>query len=405
MNQKVTVIGCGASGLMAAITAARYGASVTVLEQNAKPGKKILSTGNGKCNLTNLDQQPEYYRSSTIGFPKTALEAFSLEDTIAFFHEIGIYTKNKNGYLYPYSEQASSVVELLLMEAKRLKVKIKLSECVTKIERAEDENGFIVFTKTWQYPSDRVIISCGSSASMIEGSDGSGYELAKSLGHSIVNPLPALTGLKAQGNAFAKWAGVRVEGVVTVQYDGCSSITSRGEIQLTEYGISGIPVFQISRYVSRALDEGKKVQVYLDFLPDFTMESCEAFFQSRIVLRPDKNLKEQLIGIFPLKLIDVLCGSKKASKLTLEEILTQMKHYKLNIKSTLDLDHAQVCTGGVSCDEIDPETMESKLVPGIYFSGEVADVDGTCGGYNLQWAWSSGYTAGRSAALIDGDDL
>lgn len=399
MNQKITVIGCGASGLMAAITAAKHGASVTILEQNAKPGKKILSTGNGKCNLTNLEQQPEYYRSSTEGFPHSALNTFTVEDTIHFFHEIGIYTKNKNGYLYPYSEQASSVVELLLMEARRQKVKIKLQECVTRIEPLKNGSGFVVHTKTWQYPSDRVIISCGSSASMIEGSDGSGYGLAESLGHRIIKPLPALTGLRAQGNAFAKWAGVRAEGIVTIKYDGSGSIASKGELQLTEYGISGIPVFQISRYVSRALDEGKEVNAFIDFLPGFTKETCQEFFRERISSRPDKTLKEQLIGIFPLKLIDVFMGSKKASKLTLEELVSQIKQYPLKIKSTQDLDHAQVCTGGVSCDEICPETMESKLVRGIYFTGEVVDVDGTCGGYNLQWAWSSGYTAGRSAAL------
>lgn len=457
MSKKVVVIGGGASGFMAAITAAKSGASVTILEQNSKLGKKILSTGNGKCNLTNLDQKEEYYRSNTPEFPQSALGKFTVQDTISFFHEIGIYTKNKNGYLYPHSEQAASVVEVLEMEARRLKVKLKTNEKVTsikqlcrnecdtvsetsKISGSNQEttaknikndiisnvmDKFLVQTESWQYPCDSVILSCGSSASLIEGSDGSGYELAKSFGHSIVKPLPALIGLKGVGNQFNKWAGVRVEAEISLIIDAKTDnnegnvnddvnsninksinnnidfnkrkISARGELQLTDYGISGIPVFQISRYASRAIDEGKRVTSIIDFLPSMTEEDCQNFLTSRMENRPNKTLKEQLVGIFPAKLIEVFFGNKKPSKMSIEELVRNIKRYEVKIKNTLDLDHAQVCTGGISCQEVNPETMESKLVPSVYFCGEILDVDGTCGGYNLQWAWSSGYVAGSSA--------
>lgn len=422
MGQKIVVIGGGASGFMAAITAAKEGALVTILEQNSKFGKKILATGNGKCNLTNLDQKEEYYRSNTPKFSNHALENFTVSDTIAFFHEIGLYTKDKNGYLYPYSEQAASVVELFELEARRLKVKLKTNEKVIRVEPMDkassehfDKNGkeeqkehrFLVHTTSWQYPCDRVILCCGSSASAIEGCDGSGYDLAKSFGHSIVRPLPALTGLKCAGNQFSKWAGVRIEASLVLQISSSnttskefeqSEYSQKGELQLTEYGISGIPVFQLSRYAARALADGSKVHAILDFMPSMTKEQCEAFLKMRLETRPGKTMKEQLIGIFPAKLIDVFFGNKKPSKVSLETLVHTIKHYELDIKDTLDLAHAQVCTGGISCKEVNPKTMESLLVPDVYFCGELLDVDGTCGGYNLQWAWSSGYLAGQSAA-------
>lgn len=399
MNKKIVIIGGGASGFMAAITAAKAGAAVTILEQNSRFGKKLLATGNGKCNLTNLEQKKEYYRSNTPDFPHTALNTFTVQDTIAFFHEIGLYTKDKHGYLYPYSEQAASVVELLELEARRLKIKLKTNEKVIKVEQQHDDT-FIVYTASWQYDCDRVILCCGSSASAIEGSDGFGYELAKRFGHTIIQPLPALTGLKGTGKSFAKWAGVRIEASIELYVDAPDTqvYKQKGELQLTEYGISGIPVFQLSRYASRALANGRNVKAILDFMPSMSDEQCIAFLKERQETRMNKTLKEQLIGIFPSKLIDVFFDTKKPSKVSVEELVHTIKHFKLNIKDTLDLMHAQVCTGGVSCKEVNPETMESLFVPHLYFCGELLDIDGTCGGYNLQWAWSSGYLAGTSSA-------
>lgn len=384
----VIVIGGGASGLMAAIWAARAGASVTILEHNDRLGKKISVTGNGKCNLTNIREQNHAYRGSEPDFVKGALGNFSVSDTIRFFSELGIYTKNRNGYLYPHSEQASSVVEVLLMEARHWKIKIKTQEHVTDIQKTPD--GFLVVTKTWSYQGDKVILACGSCASSVAGADGSGYALARNLGHTIKKPLPALVALRCQGNWFSKWAGVRTDGAVTLCINGIPLLTEQGELQLTEYGISGIPVFQISRYAVRALEEGSKVSLLLNFLSEFTREGLEAFLKTRKDNCPYKTRKELLTGLFPGKLITVLDAR--------EDLVSAIYEFPLKVTGALSMDHAQVCSGGVDTSQVNAHTLESKLVPGLYFAGELLDVDGACGGYNLQWAWSSGMTAGCSSA-------
>ena len=213
MKKRIVIVGGGAAGLMASIMAAREGGAVTVLEHNEKPGKKINATGNGKCNLTNLSRPSDAYRGTHPKFAEPALKEFSVQDTIKFFSALGIYTVNKNDYLYPHSGQASSVTEVLCMEARQLGVKIKTKEHVTKVKK--EEGIWKVYTPGWHYEGDAVILANGSKASQISGADGSGYDLAKKLGHRIIEPLPALTGLKCQGKPF-KWAGVRTEGKVTL---------------------------------------------------------------------------------------------------------------------------------------------------------------------------------------------
>lgn len=392
MGKTIVVVGGGASGFMAAITAARAGAKVTILEQNNKLGKKILSTGNGRCNMTNLDQRADCYRSSFPGFAQNVLRIFSIENTMAFFKELGIFPKSRDGYIYPRSNQAASVVEALELEARRLKIKCKTQEEVVRIEKTEA--GFSVLTKTWHYMCDSVILACGSKASVIEGSNGNGYQLAKNLGHKMVEPLPALVALKGKGNWFSKWAGVRCDAEVTLLIDDQRCLSDAGEVQLTDYGISGIPVFQISRFASRALFEKKRVSVKIDFLPDMTKQEIIQELNRLAEHNANKKIGQLLIGLIPSKLIDVLTGECK----TIEQLAENIKNFSIQIKEPMDFAHAQVCTGGVACEEICSDTMESRLVPGIYFCGELIDVDGACGGYNLQWAWSSGYLAGISAS-------
>lgn len=392
MSRSIVVIGGGASGFMAAITAARLGAAVTILEQNSRPGKKLLSTGNGKCNLTNIAEEPGCYRSSTPEFVPQVLAGFDVQQTIRFFMELGIYTRNRNGYLYPRSEQAASVVEVLEMEARHLKIKVKTREKVQEV--LPTGRGFSVRTQTWEYPCDKVILASGSRASVIEGSCGSGYGLAESLGHTIIKPLPALTGLKGKASFYGKWAGVRTEARVTLAIHDIRLKQETGEVQLTDYGISGIPVFQLSRYAARALEEGCSVSVFLDFLPEFDPDSLTAFLKGRMVRNPYKTLRESLVGLFPAKLIDVLAAEAD----TIEDVAGRIHDFEVPVREPMPFSHAQVCSGGVSCGEINPMTMESKLIPGLYFAGEITDVDGACGGYNLQWAWSSGAVAGTAAA-------
>ena len=389
--KKVVIIGGGASGMMAAIQAARTGAAVTLLEHNEKPGKKILATGNGRCNLTNLVQEPSRYRSSQPDFPWKIITQYPLEDTLAFFSELGIYTKDRNGWVYPYSDQAAGVAQVLELEARHQKVKIKTTEEVTDILREDGQ--YLVKTATWQYPCNSVIISCGSSASNVEGSSTTGYELAEKLGHTVVKPLPSLCGIRGKDNYYAKWAGSRMDGCITLEIDGETVGEEQGEILFTEYGISGIGVFQLSRYAVRGTDEGKIATYHLDLMPQLTKEELVKLLLDRQQAGYYKNPQELLIGLLPRKMIDVLV--KKTYEP--EKIAERLKDWQVPVKGAYALQQAQICSGGVDPREL-TEQLESRLHPGIYFTGEVIDVDGPCGGYNLQWAWSSGAVAGRAAA-------
>ena len=389
--KKVVIIGGGASGMMAAIQAARTGAAVTLLEHNEKPGKKILATGNGRCNLTNLVQEPSRYRSSQPDFPWKIITQYPLEDTLAFFSELGINTKDRNGWVYPYSDQAAGVAQVLELEARHQKVKIKTTEEVTDILREDGQ--YLVKTATWQYPCDSVIISCGSSASNVEGSSTTGYELAEKMGHTVVKPLPSLCGIRGKDNYYAKWAGSRMDGRITLEIDGETVGEEQGEILFTEYGISGIGVFQLSRYAVRGTDEGKIATYHLDLMPQLTKEELVKLLLDRQQAGSYKNPQELLIGLLPRKMIDVLV--KKTYEP--EKIAERLKDWQVPVKGAYALQQAQICSGGVDPREL-TEQLESRLHPGIYFTGEVIDVDGPCGGYNLQWAWSSGAVAGRAAA-------
>lgn len=389
MNQKtVIIIGGGASGLVGAIMAARNGAKVTILEHNEKPGKKIAATGNGKCNLTNLHMTVDAFRGEYTQIVADIFEQFSMENTINFFQELGVFFTKKGDYLYPRSGQAASVTELLCMEAKNLGVKIKTKEHVTGLKRKQGI--WSVQTESWHYDADAVIVAAGSCASNISGADGSGYELARNLGHKIIKPLPALTALKCKGKSYSGWAGVRIDGKASLFINGDFLCSESGELQLTEYGISGIPIFQLSRYAVRALEERKQVMVALDFLPEMSREDFHIHLEKRRKNCPYKNEKELLVGLFPEKLIKILC-----SRTNLEEAV---KNFSLEISSGMPFEQAQVCSGGVCVDEINYETLESKIQKGLFFAGEILDIDGICGGYNLQWAWSSGAVAGIHAA-------
>lgn len=392
-QMRVCVIGGGAAGLIAAIFAAREGAAVTLLEKNEKPAKKLLMTGNGRCNFTNEYQSLQCYHAKEPEFIREVFEQFSMQKTVEFFREIGIYPRSRNGYLYPLSNQAASVAEVLELEARFQKVKIKLNEQVIGIEKNKKENTWIVKTKTWKYEAEHVIITCGSPASLPEGEGWDGYTFARKLGHEIISVLPSLVPLNCKAGFLKQWAGVRVEGRISLMEDKECLVSEKGELQLTEYGVSGIPVFQISACAARKLEEGKKIRVRLDFMPDFSLEELKEFLKQRQRNCNYKNLKEILIGLFPAKLISVLV----TKNITEEELVNRIKNLELPVKETKTIHQAQVCQGGVKTSEINEKTMESKYSSGIYFAGEVVDVDGICGGYNLQWAWSSGAIAGMYA--------
>ncbi len=386
--KQIIIVGAGASGLVAAIKAAAGGAAVTVLEQNDRPGRKICATGNGRCNMTNLDQTEGVYRGTHPEFVKDALEQFSVKNTISFFQELGICTTDRSGWIYPRSNQAQSVVDVLTMKARSLKVKLKTNQYVTGVSFTGGH--WNVHTDGWTYTCDAVILANGSRASSVAGSSESGYEIARSLGHHLIEPLPALTALKCKGNSFSGWSGVRTEGKVTLYINGTPKISQQGELQLTDYGISGIPVFQISRYAIRAVHEKKKAELSINFFPELSKEELQEYLSKRQKECPYKSGKELLTGLFPEKLIRVLSAQK--------DLISAITDFRLSVKDGLSFEQAQVCSGGVDTSEVDSHTMESRLHKGLYFAGELLDIDGTCGGYNLQWAWSSGAAAGIHAA-------
>lgn len=401
----VAVIGGGAAGMMAAITAAREGVKVTILEHKDRIGKKILSTGNGRSNFTNTYQTPACYRSDNRDFAWNIIQKFNVEKTISFFKELGIYPKDRNGYLYPYSDQAAAILEVLQIEIAKLDICVMTEINVLDIQPVK--RGIRVTTDKKTITVDSVILACGSKAAPVTGSDGSGYQLAKLLGHRIVPVLPALVQLRCAEKFYKSISGVRVQGTVEIYADDISLASDTGEIQLTNYGISGIPVFQVSRYAAKAIYQKQSVTAVLNFMPDMNKDEFLSFLQERITLCPHKTLDEFFTGIFPKKLCELwirlsrLPKEMRVSDLSgeqLEKLVLLIQHLRTHITETNAFEQAQICCGGVDTTEINPDTLESNYVPGIYFAGELLDVDGICGGYNLQWAWSSGFVVGKEAA-------
>ena len=401
----VAVIGGGAAGMMAAITSAREGARVTILEHKERIGKKILSTGNGRCNFTNTYQTPACYRSDNRDFAWNIIQKFNVEKTISFFKELGIYPKDRNGYLYPYSDQAAAILEVLQIEVAKLDICVMTEINVLDIQPVK--KGIRITTDKKTITTDSVILACGSKAAPVTGSDGSGYQLAKLFGHRIVPVLPALVQLRCAEKFYKSISGVRVQGTVEIYADDIFLASDTGEIQLTNYGISGIPVFQVSRYAAKALYKKQSVTAVLNFMPDMNKDKFLLFLKERITLCPYKTLDEFFTGVFPKKLCELwirlsrLPKEMRVSDLSgeqLEKLVLLIQHLRTHITETNSFEQAQICCGGVDTTEINPDTLESNYVPGIYFAGELLDVDGICGGYNLQWAWSSGFVAGKEAA-------
>ena len=432
--KKVIVIGAGASGMMAAIAAARAGALTTLLEAGPKPGRKLLLTGNGRCNLTNLDEEiASAYSSFDSSQAKTLVRSvfsqFSVRDTIRFFREEGLLTSVEHGsYVYPVTGQSTSVLEVLLRALSELRVKLKYAQEVIEIEKNDTpdssrEGAWNVRTKSWTYHADRVILSCGSRAVPSTGSNGSGYELSRMLGLDVTDVLPGLTAVscsfsgpdakayipesrnRSQGDSgiilsqdpMAAVSGTRTFAVVSVFANGEKIAEERGQIQFTRKDLSGVVLFNLSRYVVRALHRGCEVILSLDLIPDFSLEELEQVITD-LRSRYDGISDEKILtGLLPSRMIPAALMLRRQSGESLAQVL---KSFRLKASRLREFDSAQVCVGGVRVSELNPETLEclSDELKGIYLTGELVDVDGPCGGYNLQWAWSSGYTAGLHAA-------
>lgn len=399
----VIIIGAGASGMMAAITAAGRGKSVLLLEQMDKPGKKLLATGNGKCNYTNAHMQAECFHGDPV-FVQHILDRFSHQDCVAFFRELGIYPKEKNGYFYPNSEQAASVLQVLERELIRRKVTLLTGTCLKQIE--QDSYSYICDTSAGCYYGKNLILATGLLAAPKLGSNGSAFGAIKELGHRFMPILPALCGFYCDGMPFKKVSGVRCEALLTLNIDGQVAEKERGELQLTDYGVSGIPVFQLSSPAVRALYEKKSVRMQINFLPQMDSKALSEELQGRRERSYAEETAEQLLcGLVNQKLIGVClvsAGIKPDTKTimlsdkclrAIAKVLTQTEVTLLRVREE---EYAQVCTGGIRTTDVNPDTLESLICPGVYIAGELLDVDGICGGYNLQWAWSTGYVAGQS---------
>ncbi|MCR5278814.1 MAG: aminoacetone oxidase family FAD-binding enzyme [Lachnospiraceae bacterium] len=401
----VGIVGGGASGMMAAIVAAKNGAKVTILEKNDRVGKKILSTGNGRCNFSNLSLSENYYYTDDDGFLKKALNKFNNQDLIFFFTELGLLIKDKNGYLYPACEQASTVLDLLRLALSSRKVEVKTDAKV--VSAAKKGNKFKVKTADGsEYEFDSLILSAGGLAGLPEKEKANGYDLCKAFDLKVTKLYPALTQLHCEGMNFKAVSGVKSDCELFLFVNDELVMKQGGEVLFTDYGISGIVSMQVSHYAAECLDAGSKVSVVLDLLPGFDEEALRGFIIPKLLLDEDKTAEEFFTGLLNKKLnteiikLNGLKPSEKIGNYSQEEIIKavlSVKELMLNVTATNGFESAQVTGGGVVTSELS-EDLESIDNKGLYVTGELVNVDGICGGYNLQWAFTSGYIAGTAAS-------
>ena len=396
----IGIIGGGASGMAAALAAAENpNAQVLLLERQARLGKKLLATGNGRCNLTNLHAADRGYHGNDAGFARYAISEFAPQETLRWFRDMGLFTvAEASGRVYPYSDQANSVVDTLRFALEKPNITV-LTGC--EVTRIKHSGGFILETAERSILCDKVIVACGGLAGTKLGGSMAGYKLLSKLGHHSTRLRPTLVQLKSSWGGVVGLKGVRTNCRAEILRDGEVFAASSGELQFTEYGISGPVVFEISRDVCQG---GGQWLCRLDFLPKVNEEVLLAELRRR--KQTKLTAEELLTGILHNRLGRVLTKAvgvqpnRAIAELDDTELLAvcaSVKSFELPLTEPLGMDSAQVTAGGIVTDEFDSATMESRLVPGLYACGEILDIDGDCGGYNLQWAWSSGRLAGVSA--------
>lgn len=383
---KIIIIGSGASGLAAGISLLRCGYDVTILERNNISGKKLLLTGAGRCNFFNSDQNIVHYHSSDKDILAKIITSDNIHLVEDFITSLGIVPKVKDGYYYPFANQAYNMKELLERTYLDLGGKIKYNYLVEKIEK---KNSLFLVNDT--ISCDKLILATGSKAYKMTGSDGIGYQLAKKFNHHIVKVLPSLTSLITREKINLK--GVRVDAKVTLYEDGVKVREELGQVQFTDYGLSGICIFNLSYYAVKGLNKNKKEVITIDLMP----------FMDKVSFK-NKKVYDLLLGFLPNKMIDYILKTLDISKDVYYEDLSNdkkqeltkiLKEMEFNITSYKEFDFSQVCSGGVSLREINPLTMESIFVKNLYIIGELLDVNGDCGGYNLTFAFLSGILTSR----------
>ena len=401
---KIYIVGGGASGMLAAIQARTKDNEVILLEKNDRVGKKILATGNGKCNLGNEKLSVDCYYSKDRSFVEQILKRYDTESTISFFDSLGLKIRSKNGYLYPYAEQASAVLDVLRMELERQKVQVKTGVQITDCTPLKKKRRYLLETLDGRsYEADGVILACGGPASLKEGGK-EGYVMLQKLGLKTYPLVPGLVQLRTDEKEQKAMSGVRCQASLRLFVDGTLEGQEQGELQLTDYGISGIPVFQLSRMAAYSLKEHKHVTMQIDFAPEYAYNEIMTYLLKQQKLRKEQNVDELLTGFLNKKLNLVLlkkckiAGSRESGSLQKKEIKQLAglyKNYEVHITDTNPFLNAQVCAGGLSIEEVD-EQMQVKKYPGLFVTGELLDVDGICGGYNLHWAFATGTIAGKA---------
>lgn len=398
---KIVIIGAGAAGLTCAIKAAKNKNEVIVVERNDKCGKKILLTGNGRCNFWNEDQDILHYHSNDEDTLKKILTDNNINNVLPFLSSIGVISKIKNGYYYPYTNQAITIRELLYKECVENNVKFLFDTYVEDIIRKDDK--LKVITNNKEIITDKVVVATGSKAFPKTGSDGNFYKILENMGHKIIKPLPALVQLKTEKNYLKEAQGVRVDVNIKLYENDVYIKEEDGELQITDYGISGICAMQLSGKISRGLDNGRKEKVIINFFPVFSdSNNLLVWLNERNTQLKNRDIKELLDGFLNYKITNLLLKMSNIKKTKWEDLEQQEKlklvsnitSFNLPIIGTNSFDKSQVVTGGVSLTNVNPETMESLIKKNIYIIGEILDVDGDCGGYNLGFAWISGLIAG-----------
>lgn len=402
----LAVVGGGASGIFASINASLISnkkIKIVILERMDRIGKKILATGNGRCNFTNSNISLSNYHGKNSDFAQHCLNVFDNKKTISFFEKIGIISKEEqNGKIFPYSAQASSVLDVLRNEIEKLDIEILTNFEVKDIIKTK--SGFkIISFKNENFYADKVIISSGGCASPNLGSNGTGFKFMKKLGHKIIEPIPALVQIKTDTDFVKSLKGIKFEGKASLFLEKKCICEQSGEILFADYTLSGPPIFQISVFTAQY----KNCLIYLDFMPEYNKEEVLNIINSRVKKLSHLCMEDFFTGMLNKRIGNVIAKKSGIEKLSMpvtkltdkniNSMVLYIKNMPVNVTGQNGWNNAQITAGGIDTNEINNKTMESKIINGLYLCGEIIDIFGDCGGFNLQWAWSSGYAAGTSA--------
>jgi predicted Rossmann fold flavoprotein len=404
----IIVIGGGASGIMAALTAKDLKKDIAIIEGTSRIGNKILSTGNGRCNISNLNITSPFinYQSNNPDFYSSCLNTYTVEYTKNVFLSLGLpLTELENGKLYPESLQASSVIDIFRLALDEAGIPI-YSNC--KVKAITKKGGFTISTSNEEMPEfkcKKLLLACGGKSCAKTGSDGSGYKLATNLGHSLITPIPAIVQLKLDYPYLKALSGIKFIGNASIYINNKLIRSEEGEILFTDYGISGPPILQLSRIASNALLNKQTVNLKIDMMPNKTFEELENFIEGHLAIFSHRSISNALIGIVNKKLIPTLIKNAGISNIHSScydiewiyknKLIKSLKEWDFKCIDTNGFNNAQLTAGGINTKEVTETTLESKIIKDLYFAGEILDVNGDCGGYNLQWAWSSGILVGN----------